>query len=375
MKILILYHQIGSGAKVATEEIISHYRKKYPEDNLIIYPQDQNRYKGLFSYTRNLLWSIDNFKKNIDNSEKIDCVYTTLFTAVIAKVISQKNKTPIVFHLHGDQKFSRENFYNILLGKVVIFLQKFSIKKASMIFFVSKTARTNFLNNYKLNKFLPKTFIVPNGVNLLRFKKKSQIDIKKLRIKHNLDSNNSIVSYIGRIDKKKGIHNFIKSFEYLKNKNTIYIIAYPTYHDNYSDRYLEKLIKIAKNISLSKFRFIENFKNIQELYQLSDCVVLPSEQEMMPLVILESLACGTPILYSEIKELNGFFGKLKKYNIIKSNSPRDIARVINKILSLSLYEKEIYSQIAKKQIKNFTWDKTIKIIHNHLLKLTTEKYS
>jgi len=93
-------------------------------------------------------------------------------------------------------------------------------------------------------------------------------------------------------------------------------------------------------------------------------VVVPSRYEGQPLIIMDTAACGKPVIVSDIPEL--------KYAVdagfalsFKTGDARDLAEKINILLGNSLLRKEMGSK-AREYARNFTWDKIAKDYDKYL---------
>lgn len=103
--------------------------------------------------------------------------------------------------------------------------------------------------------------------------------------------------YVGRIVEWKRVHLAIEALNTLvKNglNNAILKIIGPTSSENY----LSELKDLVKKYQLSENVFFLGHKEHNELpqyFQEADLFVLPSDKETFGMVMIESMACGTPV--------------------------------------------------------------------------------
>lgn len=365
---------------VATEALLSCLKETYPEHTYIIYRQQTYRYTGVFSFLRNLCWSINDFRKVIQETRP-DLIYATVYTAIIAQEFSVREQIPSVFHLHGDHRFGEfkpRNFfldipryiYTSVLEQCVLFLQKRAIQRSSNTIFVSHFAKEEFVSRYHLESFHPKFHVIYNGVSLDKYTTVSDQGKKELKKKYRIPNTN-IITYIGRIDEKKGIHHLLHAVDSIKQEAVNTLIIYPETKDEHSHQYFKLLQDIAKK-STHPVRFIKNPTRLHEFYQLSDCVVLPSEQEMLPLVMLESLASGVPFLCTAV---GGVKEVLKEFPLflLESVEPASLAIRIQSILGLNKKDRKTISDQERALVEQYSWEIAAKKVQ-HVFEMAT-RYS
>jgi glycosyltransferase involved in cell wall biosynthesis len=120
--------------------------------------------------------------------------------------------------------------------------------------------------------------------------------------KFSLDSNKFTFSYIGKIVSWKGVQYILYAADILiKNGHTNFQITITG-----TGAQKENLKKIIKKMKLEKYVYFTGFVNyidISKLFSIADVLILPSIpiltwQEQYGMVIVESFACGKPVLGS-----------------------------------------------------------------------------
>lgn len=198
----------------------------------------------------------------------------------------------IYFHLHND----------IDCGDIAKSKRKakFVLNTADQVFVVSK-----FLKN-KLLKIEPERSniirIVYNGVVSDNLK---QISLKKQRILKNklhISNDKIIFTFVGRLISDKGIDKLIEALQLLKDNKRIecIIVGNNFFGTIKEDKYTRKLKKIAKGLEnrIHFTGYVDN-KKINEIYSISDCVVIPAQyEEVFGVVALEAMTMGIPVIAS-----------------------------------------------------------------------------
>lgn len=169
-----------------------------------------------------------------------------------------------------------------MVQKIVVFLYRMALKKASCIFFQNKKNQEIFEQYGIAGK---KTRLVPgSGVNLDRhaFEEYSSNEEKLIFL------------YVGRVMKEKGIDELLYAAKELCHE---YPQAVFRLVGNYEDDYKDIIEQYEKEGILE---LIGYQKEIHPYYKEAAAVLMPSYHEGMSNVILEASATGRPILASDI---------------------------------------------------------------------------
>lgn len=187
---------------------------------------------------------------------------------------------------------------------------------------------------------------VPNGILESFLKKvKTKDFVKKYKLK-----NKFMVSYLGRIQKYKGIDQVIKVLPNLLKvkRNIMFLVG----GEDVGDK--QRLVNLVKKLKLEKnVKFLDvNDKEKEKLYQVSEIFILPSEWEAFGIVLLEAMAKSTAIISSRteggeflIKENNGClfdYGNLK-----------ELEGCFTKLFDNKLRER--IKKNNREKVKEFTW--------------------
>ena len=210
-----------------------------------------------------------------------------------------------------------------ILQSITLLLYKLSLKKAKCVFFQNKE-NEEFLK--KRIAFGNHRLIPGSGVNLEHY---SLIEYPSDEVIHFL--------FIARIMKEKGIDQYLEAAEYIKkkySKTEFHILGFC--EDAYEDK-----LKEMDDKNIIQYHGMQS--DVRKFQEFSNCTIHPSYYpEGMSNVLLESAACGRPVISTnragcrEIIEdgVNGY--------LIEQQNSQDLIEKIEKFLSLDF--------IAKKQM-------------------------
>lgn len=162
---------------------------------------------------------------------------------------------------------------------------------------LSEVANINLACSYKAGDWmfgdLDYTFI-PNGIELKKFEFSEDFR-KELREKYGFNDNNYVIGHVATFLDFKNHEFVIELFEkyYKQNKNAVLFLV----GDGKLKSGIERLVN-EKNLQKNVV-FAGLLKNVNELYSMFDCFILPSKFEGLPIVGIEAQANGLPCLFSE----------------------------------------------------------------------------
>ena len=316
--------------------------KKYQGVNLI--SLKSLRTKNLDAITHSFRASLDVLKKDYDIVH-----YHGVGPALLAwipKFFKPTCKVVITFHCidRFHQKWG-------LLARIALYLGEWAaIHFAHDTITVSKT-----LQNYCADTFGADTIYIPNGVDAV---KDAQADtIKK---KFGLSKGNYIL-FLSRLVKHKGAHYLIDAYNQLHTDKKLVIAGGSAFTDDYV-KAIKNQAKYNPNII-----FTGNVEGgsheWQELYSNAYLFVHPSESEGLPIVILEAMSFGLPVLASNISENmeaiaggHGFSFKNKNVN--------DLKKKLEHLINSPQLVKDVGFGAKKYVLENYNWADIVNSVEN-----------
>ncbi len=191
--------------------------------------------------------------------------------------------------------------------------------------------------------------IVPNGVDIEKFKKQDNQVIQSLKSELKIRPGEKIILTVSRLVKKNGLDDLVKAGKLLDFPFKIIIIG--------GGAEEKKLKRLAKKIK-DKVIFLGHiqYNDLPKYYSIADVFVRPSLSEGFGNVFLEALACGTPIIGTATggSAVRVFFEN-KAGLYCEVNNPRHVAEKI-KISVFDDMSKSVQNGQEMIQEK-YTWDK------------------
>tara|TARA_B100000965_G_scaffold402448_1_gene428410 strand:+ start:1083 stop:2234 length:1152 start_codon:yes stop_codon:yes gene_type:complete len=246
---------------------------------------------------------------------------------------------------HGTYNFSNniKKFYNSIMVK-----SKLVIAGSNFIFNHINEHYEEFLNSKN------KLMVIFRGVNLEYFNKKNISDNKKNKyiLDWKINSEKFTILLPGRLTPWKGQEMFIESLnilieDYYKNNFQAIILG----SDQGRNVYSKRLSSLTQRYRLNdKIKFIKSCKEMPNAYALSDVVVSSSiEPEAFGRVSVEAQAMEKPIVASDIGGSKETIVKDKSGFLYKAGDPRELAKVLNKVMEL---DKETLQSVGMEGRKN-----------------------
>ena len=314
---------------------------KYKNTNLIMVRDPQKNFflRILHAITRR---TINRYKRINYVSERMASKFKRNYYDIILVennmdtyelVYKLRKKEKIYFHLHndfdnGDAEKTKERTIHI-------------INTATGILVVS-----NYLER-KLKQYGARNVkTIYNFVNDNKFKQVSSKEKKELRKKYGLKESDVVFSYIGRLDKEKGIDKLLEAMVYLThNKNIKCLVIGNSFFGSQEESEYSKALRLIMekvNNSVVFTGYIDN-SDVYKFYAMTDCVVIPTQvEEAFGMVALEAMRMKKPVIATQsgaLPEILSSEGSI----IVKKNDVYSLAKAMAKIAA----DKELRKQMGQ----------------------------
>ena len=158
---------------------------------------------------------------------------------------------------------------------------------------VSKT-----IQSYCLNEYRKSTAYIPNGVMPAEHQNCSLIDQWDI-------VPGKYLLMVSRLVKHKGAHYLLEAWQLARQQNSELLKDYKLVivgDSTFTDDYVAKLRQIARGDKSIVFTGWQKGRALEELYANSTMLVHPSENEGLPITVLQAMSHARPVLVSDISE-------------------------------------------------------------------------
>ena len=144
------------------------------------------------------------------------------------------------------------------------------------------------------------TYYIPGiGVDTSKFENPA-VDRESKRKELDIPSEATVLISVGELTKRKNHQTAIKAVSKIKNDNVYYIICG-------QGELHESLQSLCKSLGMEhRVLFLGHRTDIVDLLHMSDVFVFPSLWEGLGLAAIEAMACGLPIITSNIHGINDY---------------------------------------------------------------------
>jgi teichuronic acid biosynthesis glycosyltransferase TuaC len=298
--------------------------------------------------------SVNSFKPFYENVQSSDLVHvhghpylSSLFAAKLAKRIPK----PVVLTQHNTFISYSGSFWDHVewLNDATVGDQV--LKNSDRIIAVSKATKKYVLS---LGADAAKTSVLHNGVDIDRFKPSTRLRAETRR-KLGIPEDATVVLSVRRMVYKNGIDTLIDSAETAIRKNSkLIFLAVGKGPDFDAVKARINQLGIAEKFKLAGF---VPDAELPSFYNAADLFVLPSKSgEGLPLVGLEAMSCGLPVIATNVGGISEIMVK-DAGKLVPPNSPFAMAEAI---LEFSVKElAPVKIQLRAVAEKRFSWDTNV----------------
>ena len=213
---------------------------------------------------------------------------------------------------------------------------------------------------------LDRVKIIPCFVDCESFKPASVAEVSNLRQRLGLD-NKKVVIFVGRIVPYKGLEYLIKAVEYAKtvygeDLNLLVLGGEEGKNITGKSQYYQHIQKMVQESSVKeriKFLGKISFNQLSVYYSLADVFALTSVMrgEAFGAVLLESLACGTPVVASKISGVDEVLRGNKDVGCYVT--PRDSIALAKALIDVAATKKRVTGCSREFVLKNYRLERVV----------------
>jgi len=270
--------------------------------------------------------------------------------------------TPIIhmFHTLGEMKnriarteAEREGEYRINGEKQVL-------RRANRITVATLAELTQLRFLYKANS--SKMVVIPPGVDLGHF---YPIPSDEAKLYVGLKPEDRMVLFVGRIEPLKGVDTLINAMCCIKLKDTsrpvhlAIIGGDPSASRESMTVEMKRLQALCDELALGQtvvFLGKRDQDKLPYFYSAAEVLVMPSHYESFGMVALEAMACGTPVIASEVGGLAYLVRDGETGFTIPAEEPDTLCEKLTWLLN----DKDLHTRMSERAAeyaKDYAWDK------------------
>lgn len=208
-----------------------------------------------------------------------------------------------------------------------------------------------------------KIAVIPPGVDITRFYPIPADEAKEFV---GIPKDERMLLFVGRIEPLKGIDILIRAIAQLRHADVLsecphylYIIGGEPDADsqnmNQEMRRLQNLCRELGVGDLVLFLGKRDQDTLQYYYSAAEIVVMPSHYESFGMVALEAMACGTPVIATQV----GGLQHLVQNGVTGFTIPNDNVEVLEERLTQLICKQEMRAEMGRKSItyaRSYAWD-------------------
>jgi len=299
------------------------------------------------------------------SAETKSVVHTHATTGVFMALLRKTVNSPLVSQVHGttfsaatplELTFNHARLGYSRWGVTMSYIRERSLwSAADRVAAVSSSVRSDLMSRYDIRG--DKIRLVFNGVDVEVFRRVEEPSLPGLDLK-----GRKIVLYVGHFGLRKGVIHLIKAMQgvvhEVPDSALVCIGGVPPWmRDLPFWDYLRQEIR-RDNLEDRVF-LVDRIPNekLPEYYSSASVFVLPSYYEAFPKVLIEAMACETPVVTSRMGGTvdsvrdgeNGYF--------VQYGRPEQIAEAIVRILKDERLGRRMGEKGRELVLREFTWEK------------------
>ncbi|HVB45956.1 MAG TPA: glycosyltransferase family 4 protein [Streptosporangiaceae bacterium] len=244
---------------------------------------------------------------------------------------------PYVAHLHLDVGPSGWAGFMLRAYKPLVLARVLRAAAVTVVF--TEGQRTAISAKYRLDP--GKVVVIPNGVDTSFFRPGDR------RLPSTADSRPRLL-FVGRLSSQKNLGQLLHALDGVSDRFDTTLVGGGEQEAELKQAVAEMRLKNVR------FHGPANGTGLLELYRRADVFVLPSEREGMPLVLLEALAMGLPIVATDIPGSRELVVDGENGYLVPVGDPAALRRaLLNSVSDADKYRK--MSEASRRIAAHYSW--------------------
>jgi glycosyltransferase involved in cell wall biosynthesis len=315
----------GCSIKLITARLSKVWKKNELIEGLEVVrlPSPRIRVLGTLIYVLSLIYYLFKHRKHYDCIHVHRADYDAVIAITVGRLIGKK----VLIKLACSGPFGD---LECLRRSPITRLALWIISKAQRVIAVNEDIKKELL---QIGLKTDSISMIPNGVDSKIFKPSETIPLSKKKM----------VTYVGRLHEQKGVEYLLRSWAMLAER---FRLADSSFELNLNiigeGPLLEKLVNLAGELNIeNRVNFLGTVNNVAESFQRSDVFVNASLNEGISNSLLEAMACGLPIVATNISGNNELIQDAYNGLLVPPKDTGALTRAMECLLTDSVTAKKL----------------------------------
>ena len=338
--------------------------------------------KELAEYIPTFADEVDRFAR--DKGIQYDLIHSHYWmSGIAAQTLKERWGVPVIqmFHTLGLMKNQIAQSPEEMEGDYRINGEREVITLADKIVAATPAEMSQLLTLYNADK--KKIVVIPPGVETSRF---YPINADEAKEAIELTCKKRMLLFVGRIEPLKGLQNLIRALAVIRKQGhcgrdcycLVVIGGDPDSSAENMSSEMRKIKSLCKELGMEDLVLFLG-KRAQETlpyyYSAADMLIMPSYYESFGMVALEAMACGTPVVASDVGGLHYLVQDGKTGFAVPSGDPEALVDPLNNLMNDAELREKMGRQAAK-FARKYSWElitDEIITVYDKLLKRPEKK--
>ncbi|TSC67301.1 MAG: hypothetical protein CEO19_290 [Parcubacteria group bacterium Gr01-1014_73] len=224
------------------------------------------------------------------------------------------------------------------------------------------TTISNYLAEWGRAMGARKVEVVPNGVDVKKFKTKNEkLKTEELKNKLGFEKGDVILVTTGRLVKKNAVGDIISALEFLPENVKLLVIGAGELEESLKSKvqsYLPKADQPGAGKLQNRVSFLGFIppERLPEYLWVSDIFIRPSLSEGLGNSFIEAMAAGLPIIGTPVGGIPDFLKDGETGLFCEPNNPQSIAEKVKLLLADNSLRQKIIANAQKLVAEKYDWN-------------------
>lgn len=207
-----------------------------------------------------------------------------------------------------------------------------------------------------------KVHVIPGGVDTAVFRPQSRQQARKALA---LEPESPVLLFVGRLQPLKGIDTFLRAAQIVRrayaNLKVLIVGGGVDAQDEHEVQELHRLQGLCEELDITAqvdFIKAQPQEVLAQYYAAADVFVMPSHYESFGMVVLEAMACGTPVVASQVGGMASTVVSGHTGLLVPGGDWQAFARAIVRLLDAPAL-RHAYGQASVRRAQTYTWPRIV----------------